>query len=226
MPPAVKPLDSYPIFYGTRSFITVFTRASTCSYPERDQSSQHYPIPPLQDPSEYYRSTYVFVFPTVSCPLAFLTISTSVPLLHSWRLPCNQVNCCCSTAQSLLVPSPTGPAVVIPVFSLLDILNQNVYPLLDMFVFRNMAFSSTTEGSVFLCRRYVCCTVVSARVYLRSHGVQITMDSVHPLPLHCTKNYLCNIHEFPVSAGLCNRMCLNLCQCQSQSQNYITTDGQ
>jgi hypothetical protein len=31
---------------------------------------------------------------------------------------------------------------------------------------------------VFLCRRYVCCTVVSARVYRRCHGVKVTMDSV------------------------------------------------
>jgi hypothetical protein len=33
-----------------------------------------------------------------------------------------------------------------------------------MYVFRNGASSSTREGSIFLCRRYVCCTVVSARV--------------------------------------------------------------
>jgi hypothetical protein len=49
---------------------------------------------------------------------------------------------------------------------------------LDMYVFRNGA-SSTKEGSVFLCRRYICCTIVSARVYPRCHGV----DFVHPLSL-------------------------------------------
>jgi hypothetical protein len=51
-----------------------------------------------------------------------------------------------------------------------------------MYVFRNGASSSTKEGSVFLCRRYVCCTAVSARVYPRCHGVQVTVGSV----CHCT----------------------------------------
>jgi hypothetical protein len=43
------------------------------------------------------------------------------------------------------------------------------------------------ERSVFLCRRYVCCTVVSARVYTSCHGVPVTMDSVHPsfCPVNC-----------------------------------------
>jgi hypothetical protein len=52
--------------------------------------------------------------------------------------------------------------------------------------FRYLASSSTKEGSVFLCRSYVCCTAVSARVYPRCHGVQVTTDSVHPLSLHYT----------------------------------------
>jgi hypothetical protein len=45
-----------------------------------------------------------------------------------------------------------------------------------MYVFQNGVSSSTKEGSVSLCKRYVCCTAVSARVYLRYHGVQVTMD--------------------------------------------------
>jgi hypothetical protein len=44
---------------------------STCSYPEPDQSGPHHPIPPLQDPSKYYPSTFVLVFLVVSFPLAF-----------------------------------------------------------------------------------------------------------------------------------------------------------
>jgi hypothetical protein len=40
----------------------------------------------------------------------------------------------------------------------------------------NGASSSTKEGSVFLCRRCVCYTVVSARVHPRSHGVHVNMD--------------------------------------------------
>jgi hypothetical protein len=43
------------------------------------------------------------------------------------------------------------------------------------------------EGSIFLYRRYVCCTVVSARVYPRCHGVQLIIDSVHPLSLRLFK---------------------------------------
>jgi hypothetical protein len=73
-------------------------------------------------------------------------------------------------------------------------------------VFRNGASSSTKEGSVFLCRRYVCCTAVSARVYPRCHGVQITMDSAHSLSLH----YIQGIQRFPVNEGLCSGLCLNL----------------
>jgi hypothetical protein len=46
------------------------------------------------------------------------------------------------------------------------------------------------EGSVFQCRRYVCYTLVSARVYPRCHGVQVSMDSVHPLSLHHTKYWI------------------------------------
>jgi hypothetical protein len=78
-------------------------------------------------------------------------------------------------------------STVILDFSLLEILDQYFYSLLDMYMFRNGASTSTKEGSVFLCRYYVCCTVVSAQVYLCCHGIQVTMDSVHPLSLHYTK---------------------------------------
>jgi hypothetical protein len=77
--------------------------------------------------------------------------------------------------------------LVIPGFSLLDIHDQDFCSLLDMYVFRNGASSSMREGSIFLCGRYVCCTVVSARVHPRCHGVQVTMDSVHPFSLHYAK---------------------------------------
>jgi hypothetical protein len=80
----------------------------------------------------------------------------------------------------------TFASTVIPGFSLLDIHDQDLYSLLDTYVFWNGASSSAKEGSVFLCRRCVSCTVVSARVYPRCHGVQVTMDSVHPLSLHYT----------------------------------------
>jgi hypothetical protein len=42
--PIVPPLKKFPAFYGTRSFITVFTRPSTGPYPEPDQSNPYHPI--------------------------------------------------------------------------------------------------------------------------------------------------------------------------------------
>jgi hypothetical protein len=42
-------------------------------------------------------------------------------------------------------------STVIPGFSLLEVHDQDFYSLLDMYVFRNGASSSTKEGSVFLC---------------------------------------------------------------------------
>jgi hypothetical protein len=59
-----------------------------------------------------------------------------------------------------------------------------LYSPLDMYVFRNGASSSTRDGSIFLCRRYVYCTVVSAWEYPRCHGVQVTVESVNPLSLN------------------------------------------
>jgi hypothetical protein len=74
-----------------------------------------------------------------------------------------------------------------------------------LFYPRHGASSSTRELSVFLCRRYVCCTAVSARVYPRCHGVQVTVGSVLTLS--------------PVNAGLCCRLCLHLRNyCAERSQ--------
>jgi hypothetical protein len=56
-PPVVRPLDSFPAFYGTRRFITTFTRALHVSL------SWARPIhsTPPQDPSWYYPPTYDWV---------------------------------------------------------------------------------------------------------------------------------------------------------------------
>jgi hypothetical protein len=81
----------------------------------------------------------------------------------------------------------TFASTVIPGFNPLEIHDQYFYSLLDMYVFLNGATSSTREGSVFLRRRYFCCSLVSARVYPRCHGVQVTMHSAHPLSPHCSK---------------------------------------
>jgi hypothetical protein len=78
-------------------------------------------------------------------------------------------------------------STITPGLSLLEIRDQHFYSYSNMYVFRNGAFSSTKERSVLLRKRYVCCTVVPAQAYPRCHGTQVTMDSVHPLPLHYTK---------------------------------------
>jgi hypothetical protein len=83
------PLNSFPAFYGTRRFITVFTRAFHLSLSEPDQPSPHHPILSLQGPSEYYPPTFVLVFLVVSFPLAFIpTTYTCVFLLAPIRAIC------------------------------------------------------------------------------------------------------------------------------------------
>jgi hypothetical protein len=62
-------------------------------------------------------------------------------------------------------------SIVIPGFFLFEIHDQDFCSLLDMYVFRNGASSSSREWFGFPCSRYVCCTVVSARVYPRYHNV-------------------------------------------------------
>jgi hypothetical protein len=78
-------------------------------------------------------------------------------------------------------------SAVIPGFSLFEVHDQDFYSLLDMHVLEMGLPLRRGEGLIFLCRRYVGCTVLSARVYPRCHGVQVTTDSVRPLSLHCTK---------------------------------------
>jgi hypothetical protein len=69
-------------------------------------------------------------------------------------------------------------SIVTPGFSLFKIHDEDFYSLLDIYIFRNGASSWTKEGSVFICS-----TVVSTQEYPRCHGVQVSMDSVHPLSL-------------------------------------------
>jgi hypothetical protein len=93
---------------------------------------------------------------------------------------------CISIGRSIKLPM-AFTSTVIPGFSLLEIHDQDFYSLLCMYVFRNGASSSTREVSVFLCTRYVCRTVGSARVYPRCHGVLVTVHSVCPLSLRKVK---------------------------------------
>jgi hypothetical protein len=90
-------------------------------------------------------------------------VGTHSPTLHPLCRALCRLNCC------LFSPAPSFSAS-----GLVEICAQDCCSLLDMCVFGSGASSSTREGSVFLCRRYVCCTVVSVRVYPRCHGVQVT----------------------------------------------------
>jgi hypothetical protein len=65
----------------------------------------------------------------------------------------------------------TFDSTVIPGFSLLKMHDQHFYSLLDRYVFGNVDSSLMKERLVFVCRHYICCTVVSARAYLRCHCI-------------------------------------------------------
>jgi hypothetical protein len=114
-------------------------------------------------------------------------------------------------------------STVIPGFNLLEV--QDFCSLLGMYVFRNGASSSAKEGSVFLHRRYECCTVDSVLVYQCCQGVQVTMDPY--ILCHCSA--LSNIHaryqRFPVNEDLCDRLCLNLCNYSITAVNQLTVVG-
>jgi hypothetical protein len=71
-----------------------------------------------------------------------------------------------------------------------------------MKVFRNGTSPSKREGSVFLSRRYVYCTAISARVYLRCHGVR-------SLWILCTRCHCTVLSTFTIDAHVCSG--LNLC---------------
>jgi hypothetical protein len=47
-PSILQILKNLPVFYGTRKFITVFTKPSTAPYPEPDQSNPYHPTLPLR----------------------------------------------------------------------------------------------------------------------------------------------------------------------------------
>jgi hypothetical protein len=86
-----------------------------------------------------------------------LFLSFSLSLVSSYqRLQSQQINCCWpSPAQLFLV---TGSMSICVFFA-------------DFRFFGNGASSLTKEVSVFLCRRYVCCTVVSVVLFISPHGV-------------------------------------------------------
>jgi hypothetical protein len=62
-------------------------------------------------------------------------------------------------------------STIIPVFSRIENHDQDFYSHLHVYMCQNGEVSSTKVGLIFLCRRYICCTIVSARVYKRCYGV-------------------------------------------------------
>jgi hypothetical protein len=91
-----------------------------------------------------------------------------------WRLNC----CWHSSAQSFFVSG------------LVEIYDQEFCSLLCVYVFRNGASSSTKEGSVFICRRYVGCTVVGEPVEYESIALLLlqpfrSIVVVFPVSLFC-----------------------------------------
>jgi hypothetical protein len=116
-------------------------------------------------------------------PSSYLTHSPT-----TWLAPCRLS----LDRLTLLVSQPVKlllafASTAVTGISLLEIHDKDFYSLKDMYVFQNGASSLTKEGPVFLCRCYICCTIVSAWVYMWCHNILVTMDSVPPLPLHCTK---------------------------------------
>jgi hypothetical protein len=110
-------------------------------------------------------------------------------------------SCCLVTASNGgRYPSfvlPNCPRPLIPALSVgeiaaglrqhsLEIHDQDFYSFLDMY---NGASSTANGRSLFLCRRYVCCTVVSARVggpiytFLRPTPKHTIQRPSPPLPL-------------------------------------------
>jgi hypothetical protein len=79
-------------------------------------------------------------------------------------------------------------STVIPGFNLFEIHVKDFCSFLDMNMFQSWDSSLMREWAIFLCIRYVCCTIVSLRKYPRCHGVQVTMDYVYPLLLSTLSN--------------------------------------
>jgi hypothetical protein len=113
----------------------------------------------------------------VWCQSQALSASMLTLLLASECLTTNSLPSCRLSVSWSVKLLLSFASTVIPGFSLLENHDQEFYFLLDMYVFWNGAASSTKKRSGFLCRCYVCCTVVLEQVYMRCHGTQVTMDS-------------------------------------------------
>jgi hypothetical protein len=114
-------------------------------------------------------------------------------------------------------------SAVIPGFSLLDIHARNFCSLEDTYMFRNGASSSTREGSIFQCRRYVCFTVVY--FYVCISALSQRPGHYGPYAQLVTAVYqaifMQHIQRFSVNEILCSRLCLNLCNCSETAVTQL-----
>jgi hypothetical protein len=93
--------------------------------------------------------TYVLVSWRLSCASLWPQLA-GFCLVNSYRPSVSQSNC--------YWPLPP----VFPGFSLLEIHDQDLYSVLNMYVFQNEASSLTKVGLAFLCRSYIYCSLGSA----------------------------------------------------------------
>jgi hypothetical protein len=76
-------VKKFPAFNGTHRFVTAFTSAATCPYPEPDECSPCLPFPLLEDPCYSYPLICISVFQEVFFP----QISPTKPCEHLSYLP-------------------------------------------------------------------------------------------------------------------------------------------
>jgi hypothetical protein len=74
-------VKKFPAFYGTRMFITAFTSAAICLYPEPDQSSP-YPHTPLHEHPFYAWVSLMVPFLQVFPPNPYTCLSPPAYALH------------------------------------------------------------------------------------------------------------------------------------------------
>jgi hypothetical protein len=129
----------------------------------------------------------------------------------------------CLTTNSFLQLSTLGRSVklllafantLIPCFSFLEIHDQDFYSLLDMYVFRNGASSSTKE-SVFLCR-FDC--QLPLQLITALYGPHVKHSSSVPLfNYYCANMFVCEA----ITQQRLLYICLSCCRCPARAVHAI-----
>ena len=96
-------VKNFPAFYGTRRFITAFTSAATCPYPEPHQSSPCFLIPLPADPFLIFYSHLRLGLPSGLFPPGLPTkTQRAPPVPHTFHTTCHPPPFC------LLNPYPAN----------------------------------------------------------------------------------------------------------------------